>query len=93
MTTYMAEECDVVGLDWLCGLCYVGFSEKLKLSNVELSVTMTEGRHTVGPLNTAQKPATNDIWCWTQRYSKLTDLFFIYVIRCTKYNWNEMKPT
>ena len=52
MTTYMAENgstCDVVGLDWPCG--------------VELSVTMTEVRHTVGRLNAAQKPATNDTWC------------------------------
>ena len=41
-------------------------------------VTMTEVRRTVGCLNAAQKPLSNDTWCWTQQYSKLTNLLFIY---------------
>ena len=29
----------------------------------------------VGRLNAAQKPLSNDTWCYTERYSKLTILF------------------
>ena len=39
-------------------------------------------RRTVGRLNAAQKPLSNDTWCQTQRYSKLTKLFYLFVIQC-----------
>ena len=40
---------------------------------------MAEVRRTVGRLNAAQKPLSNDTWCWTQRYNKLTNLFYLFI--------------
>ena len=39
--------------------------------------------HSVGRLNAAQKPLSNDTWCSTQRYSKLTNLFY-FKMSCVK---------
>ena len=46
---------------------------------------MADVHRTVGRLNAAQKPLSNDTWCYTQRYSKLTNLFIYLSIYFCSY--------